>query len=122
MSFITSEGDYLHSFSPTGKTKPIDVARFLDRSDRVTGEEDVFQILDRGRKLLISDKATPDRIVKPHKQKPLGFVPKFKPLDMPAFNLPFTEVKKVKPKPQQKKKLKKSKDPIKDVLSFTFFK
>ena len=131
MSFITSEGDYLHSFSPTGKAKPIDVARFLDRSDKITGEEDVWQIMDVGKRLLISDKATPDRIVrkplkktKRHqkKQKPYGFIPKFKPLDIPTFNLPYIEVKKVKQKTQKKKKAKKGKDPIKDVLSFIFLK
>ena len=121
-NYVTSEGDYLHAYAPFGKVKPLKLAKFLDRIDGVTGEEDVFQILDRGKKLLISDKATPDRIVKPlKKQKPFGFVPKFKPLGMPAFNLPFMEVKKVT-KTQQKKKTKKSKDPIKDVLGFTFFK
>ena len=118
-NYVTSEGDYLHAYAPSGKIKPLKLARFLDRSDGVTGEEDVFQILDRGKKLLISDKDTPDRIVKPiKKQKPFGFVPKFKPLGMPTFNIPFIS----KPKTKQKKKVKKSKDPITDVLSFKFFK
>ena len=133
-NYITSEGDYLHAYSPFGKVKPLKMAKFLDRIDGVTGEEDVFQILDHGKRLLISDKATPDRIVskslkkkktQQKKQKPFGFIPKFKPLDIPTFNLPLMEVKKVKPKTQQKtqqkKKGKKTKDPIKDVLSFKFF-
>ena len=121
-NYVTSEGDYLHAYSPFGKVKPLKIAKFLDRRDGITGEEDIWQILDTGKKLLISDKATPDRIVKSHKKKPFGFVPKFKPLGMPTFNLPFMEVKKVKPKTKQKKKTKKSKDPIADVLEFRFFK
>ena len=127
MSFVTSEGDYLHSFSPTGKTKPIDVARFLDRSDRITGEEDVWQIMDRGKKLLISDKGTPDRIVKKQKKKPtVGKLPEFKQFKFPSINLPFVKVTQksegVRTNPNKKIKQKKHrKNTIDDILGFKFF-
>lgn len=107
-SYVTSEGDKYHFFSPTGKAKPRKIAKFIDRADGITGEEDVFQIMDVGRKLLISDKATPDRIVR----KPFGLMfPSFKPI---SFGIP--NMKTIRPK---KKKAKRSlKDPLTRIFKF----
>lgn len=66
-SFITSEGDKYHFFSPSGRAKPRQIAKFIDRADGMTGEEDIWQIMDVGKRLLISDKATPNRVVKKQK-------------------------------------------------------
>ena len=107
-SFVTSEGDKYHFFSPSGKAKPRKIAKFIDKADGVTGEEDVWQIMDVGKKLLISDKGTPDRIVR----KPFGLMlPSFKPI---SFGIPNMKTKRPK-----KKKLKKN--PISDILGFKFF-
>lgn len=123
MLFKTSEGDFLHTFSPTGKAKPKEIARFLDKTDGITGEEDIWQVLDRGKKLLVSAKDTPDRMVKKPKQKkkPVVFnmFPQFREFEFPTILLQ----KSVDTKTTSGKKIKQSKkDPIDDILGFKFFK
>ena len=66
-SYVTSEGDKYHFFSPSGRAKPRKIAKFIDGADGIMGEEDVWQIMDIGKRLLISDKGTPDRVVKKQK-------------------------------------------------------
>ena len=68
-SYITSEGDKYHFFSPSGRAKPREIAKFIDRADGITGEEDIWQIMDVGKRLLISDRETPDKVIGHKKRK-----------------------------------------------------
>lgn len=118
-SFITSEGDKYHFFSPSGRAKPRQIAKFIDKADGITGEEDVWQIMDVGKKLLIFDKATPDRIVKKQKKKHkvLNMFPQFRKFEFPTINV---TQKSIDTKTITKKK-KLKKNLMNDILGFKFF-
>ena len=72
--------------------------------------------MDVGKKLLISDKATPDRVVsKPHKktQKSFGLISKFPNCKQLSFDILGMRVRKT----QKKTAKKQNKDPIMRIFS-----